>query len=107
MQLSNKELMTITGGAFTSALIWKLLAILGTAVVSIGIFDGFTNPIKCRKWGDMMLLSNIELIEVTAGVNLSGSLISAFTRGITVLLDLGRSLGSSIRRVTRGRLCPI
>lgn len=54
-----------------------------------------------------MLLSNVELAEVTAGVNLSGSLISAFTRGITVLLDLGRSLGSSIRRVTRGRLCPI
>lgn len=49
----------------------------------------------------------MELVNIYGGVNISGSLISAFTRGITVLLDLGRSLGSSIRRVTRGRLCPL
>jgi len=51
-QLNQSELATVNGGAIAAAsgiLIWKILAMLGIGVVGIGIFDGITNPLKCRR----------------------------------------------------------
>ncbi len=44
-----------------------------------------------------MLLNNRELVELKGGA-LSASYINAITRGATFLLDLGRAIGSAIRR---------
>ena len=47
MQLTKKELLTITGGAID----WTVAAIIGSAVTFItGIIDGFLRPIKCNLW---------------------------------------------------------
>lgn len=45
-----------------------------------------------------------ELKQIKGGA-ITATWISAFARGINSILDLGRSLGSSIRRLQNGRLC--
>jgi len=48
-----------------------------------------------------------DLLEISGGVNVSGSIINAFAKGINSILDLGRSLGTAIRRLYNGNLCKI
>lgn len=55
----------------------------------------------------MQRLGDSCLIKIEGGAGISGTLINAFSRGITTLLDLGRSLGNAIRRVTSGKVCPL
>lgn len=52
----------------------------------------------------MRILNHNELLEISGGA-ISGSLINAFVRGINSLLDLGRSLGTAIRRIRTGQFC--
>lgn len=44
-------------------------------------------------------LSTDNLKQITGGVKISGTLINAFTSAIKTLLDLGRSVGTAIRRL--------
>ena len=46
-----------------------------------------------------------ELID--GGLSVSGTLINSFTSAIKIILELGRSLGSALRRGSNGRLCKI
>ena len=48
-----------------------------------------------------------ELLAITGGLDISGAIINAFTGGIKVIMDVGRSLGTAIRRITLGNLCKI
>lgn len=48
-----------------------------------------------------------DLFEIFGGVNVSGSIINAFAKGIESLLNVGRSLGTAIRRLYNGNLCSI
>lgn len=43
-----------------------------------------------------------ELLQINGG---SASLITAIVRGINAVLDLGRSLGTALRRILTGSLC--
>lgn len=54
----------------------------------------------------MILLSQEELKKIVGGA-INGTLINAFVRGINSLLELGRSLGTAIRRVATGRICTL
>ena len=45
------------------------------------------------------------LLEIDGGLNISGSLVSSFTKAINAILDLGRSLDTAIRRISSGNLC--
>lgn len=49
----------------------------------------------------------VELDSIIGGDSISGTVINAFTNIIKVLMDAGRSVGSSIRRVAEGNLCPL
>jgi len=51
-------------------------------------------------------LNNNELMSIEGG-GISGTLISSITRGINTLLDMGRSLGSAIRRIGSNNICPL
>lgn len=51
-------------------------------------------------------LNDNELMNVSGGA-ISGTLISSLTRGINTLLDMGRSLGSAIRRIGSNNVCPL
>ena len=55
----------------------------------------------------MIKLNKEELLEIRGGINFSGSLISSFVKGINVLLDLGRSLGTAVRRIALNNICPL
>ena len=52
-------------------------------------------------------LNKYQLEQVVGGVNLTGSLITSFTKAITSLMDIGRSLGTAIRRVAGKSVCPV
>ncbi len=52
----------------------------------------------------MKTLSKQELLEISGGA-ISGSLINALIRGIGTILDLGRSLGTAIRRIQTKQFC--
>lgn len=52
----------------------------------------------------MIELKKEELLSINGG-SISGTMINAFSRAINSLLDLGRSLGTAIRRITTGNLC--
>ena len=51
-------------------------------------------------------LNNNELMKIDGG-GISGTLISSITRGINTLLDMGRSLGTAIRRIGSNNICPL
>ena len=54
-----------------------------------------------------MKLNKCELIEINGGASaISGTLVNAFVKAIDALLEVGRSLGSAIRRVGDGKSCP-
>lgn len=55
----------------------------------------------------MKELNKEELVCIDGGVNISGTLISSISRGITTLLDLGRSFGTAIRRIGSNNVCSI
>ena len=48
-----------------------------------------------------------ELKEINVGLNITAALISSAIRGLNSLLDLGRSLGTAIRRIRYGRMCSL
>lgn len=51
-----------------------------------------------------MRLDKKELMSIYGG-SLSSTMISAIVKGISLLIDLGKSLGSTIRRVSDNRAC--
>lgn len=53
-----------------------------------------------------MKLEKQEMLEINGG-GISGTLINSFVRGINSMLDLGRSLGSAIRRLMSNNLCKL
>lgn len=53
-----------------------------------------------------MELNKEELLMISAG-GLSGTLLNAIVRGINAVLDLGRSLGTAIRRIGSNNICPL
>lgn len=53
----------------------------------------------------MKKLTRQQLANIHGGVNISGTLINAIIKGINSFLDLGRSIGTAIRRVSTGNLC--
>lgn len=55
----------------------------------------------------MKELNDKELLQIYGGVNISGTLIKSFTSAITIVLEIGKSLGTSIRRIANNSICAI
>ena len=53
-----------------------------------------------------MDLKKEELLNINGG-GISGTLLNSIIRGVNVLLDLGRSLGTAIRRLGNNSICPL
>lgn len=52
--------------------------------------------------------SDMDLKKIYAGSsNISGTVISAFTKIIGMMYDAGKGFGSSIRRLGENNLCPL
>ncbi len=54
----------------------------------------------------MSELTKKEAVQIYGGVNLSGTIVTAFLKGIDIILELGRNLGSAIRRIQDHNVCP-
>ena len=52
-------------------------------------------------------LNDEELDNIIGGINLSGTFIKAVSSGINTIMDVGRSFGTSIRRIVGKRLCTL
>ncbi len=52
------------------------------------------------------MLDKKELQQVVGGIDISGTLINSFVRGIETIMEVGRSLGTAIRRSIYGGICP-
>ena len=52
------------------------------------------------------MIESCELYQIVGGrVTFSAALVNAFSRGVNTLLDLGRTLGTSIRMIRTGSRC--
>ncbi|MEG0266690.1 MAG: hypothetical protein RR659_03490 [Bacilli bacterium] len=54
-----------------------------------------------------MEIKEDELMSIYGGAGVSGNFISGIVRGVNSFLDLGRSVGSAIRRLSNGSICPL
>ena len=54
----------------------------------------------------MAELTKDELLTIVGG-GITASMISAVVRGVNSILELGRSVGSAIRRIQEGKVCNI
>lgn len=56
----------------------------------------------------MRELNNKELMNIEGGASLlTATFLNAAARMISTIMDVGRSLGTSIRRITSGNTCSI
>ncbi len=55
----------------------------------------------------MKELKNEELLRMEGGINISGTLLNSIYHVIESILDVGRSLGSALRRLHDGNVCDI
>lgn len=53
------------------------------------------------------MLEKEELLQIVGGISITGSLLTSIYKGIQTIMDVGRSLGSAIRRAMSGSMCPI
>lgn len=53
-----------------------------------------------------MEINKQQLLQIYGGA-ISGTLLNSIVRGINALLDLGRSLGTAIRRIGNNSICSI
>lgn len=55
----------------------------------------------------MIELEKNELLRIEGGLSITGTLINSITKGVSVIMDIGRALGSSVRRLISGNLCEV
>lgn len=55
----------------------------------------------------MRQLKKDEMLKISGGFNWSASFLNAASRAVSTLVDLGRSLGTAIRRSVSGKVCPV
>ena len=55
----------------------------------------------------MKILSENELTMIDGGINITGTLVNAFTSAAKTVLDFGRNLGSALRRIGGKKICKI
>ena len=54
-----------------------------------------------------MIMNENELLDIEGGINITGTMLNSIIKGISTILDLGRSFGTAIRRVGTGNICPM
>lgn len=53
------------------------------------------------------MLEKEELLEIVGGINITGSFLNSIYKCVNTIMDVGRSLGSAIRRAISGSMCPV
>lgn len=56
---------------------------------------------------NMVTLTEKELKQVVGGLDLTSGILNSFVRAFEIVLEIGRSLGTSIRRIGGSKICEI
>lgn len=56
---------------------------------------------------NFMKLSSKEAKMIVAGAGITGTLLNSLIKGFNTFMEIGRYLGSSLRRLIGGNSCPI
>lgn len=54
-----------------------------------------------------MKLTKEQLIKIQGGGWLTGTILNAVIKGVGTIFELGKSLGSAIRRISAGSVCTV
>ncbi len=55
----------------------------------------------------MIVLHDEELLKIVGGINLTASFLSAIVRGVGLIYEIGQSVGTALRRMRSGKICPV
>lgn len=55
----------------------------------------------------MKLLEKKQLKQIKGGIDISGTLLKAFVSTFESILDAGRNIGGSLRRLFSNNICPL
>lgn len=55
----------------------------------------------------MKRLNQQQLTLIEGGASFTAAFVTAFVRGINAIMDIGRSLGSAIRRINDNNICSL
>lgn len=55
----------------------------------------------------MKKINKETMLKVTGGAGLTASFLTALVRGVNAFLEVGRTIGSSIRRISSKQVCPL
>ena len=55
----------------------------------------------------MKKVTKKDMLNIKGGLAFTASFLSSFVRGVNAFMDIGRSFGSSIRRISAGKACPL
>lgn len=56
----------------------------------------------------MRVLKTEEMFEISGGASwISASFLNALARTMEIIMDVGRSVGTAIRRTINGSICPV
>lgn len=55
----------------------------------------------------MIELNNKELMNIDGGSGVTATFLNSISRAISTIMELGRNLGSAIRRTINGSICPL
>ena len=55
----------------------------------------------------MKKLNDKELMQIEGGAGITAAFLNAASRALSTLMDIGRSLGTSIRRMVNGSYCSL
>lgn len=56
---------------------------------------------------NVLILNNEDLLNIHGGIKISGTLINAVSSVIRNILEVGRGLGSAVRRLSENKPCPL
>lgn len=54
-----------------------------------------------------MELNSKELYSIVGGATLTAAFLNAIARGLGTILELGRSVGTAVRRIGNGSICSL
>lgn len=53
------------------------------------------------------MIKDTELMKIVGGISITGTLINAIYKAANTIMDIGRALGTAIRRAISGNICLI
>ena len=79
--------------------------------ITIGNFDDDLPKIKNTDWIIEVVVERLDIkksvYEKIEQYRKPGTLISSITKGVTFIFELGKSLGSAVRRIVGKNICPV